>query len=257
MLSLLARRITTSPTTSFAARLAVSAAFAPLTRTFQTTAQRLLPPAATKSKTTKESSSSKKTPKAETKKPAKAKAETVNRVSKEDLPPKRPASPYLIFYAKYRDELTKKHGNDVEKIGNAVTLAKRAGEAWTSMAQEDKQSYYNEYEVMKTQYEKNREKYFNEVDPNVLKEINKNRKSRGMSKLRNPNQTATKPLTPFMRFAVWFRSSPEGRAIMEDKSQSEKPVIRASRTAGERWRKMSDEEKYPYVVAYNRERGAA
>ncbi|KAI6044562.1 hypothetical protein EDC04DRAFT_2889634 [Pisolithus marmoratus] len=138
---------------------------------------------------------------------------------------------------------------------NVVEITKRGGEAWASLTQAEKQPYYDEYEVLKAQHVKAREKYFNELDPSVLKAINKQRKARGKSKIRGlPKQPPL--LSPYMRFASAFRSTAEGNAILQDKTSSELPVLRLGRAAGERWRSMSDDEKFPYVVAYNRDKEA-
>ena len=122
------------------------------------------------------------------------------------------------------------------------------------------QPYYDEFEVRKVQHAKAREQYFKTVDPKVLKEINKKRKERGLSKIRAPTK-GPQHTTPYLRSGGWkvdhhfahprlyrfvssFRSTSEGDAIMKDKSHAEKPVLRLGRAAGERWRNMSDDEKY-------------
>ncbi|KAI6032663.1 hypothetical protein F5J12DRAFT_180517 [Pisolithus orientalis] len=254
MLSLLAQRVSVSLAPRFAAVVPLAR------RTLLTTPQLQFPPLATKSKKTAGSDGSKKaSPRKkstkETRKPTKAKKKSATtRVSKEDLPPKRPSPPYFIFLSKFRKDTLSK-GSLSESETNVVEMTKRGGEAWASLTQAEKQPYFDEYEVLKAQHAKAREKYFNELDPNVLRAINKQRKARGKPKLRGlPKQPAL--LTPYMRFAGAFRTTAEGNAILQDKTNSELPVLRLGRIAGERWRSMSDEEKFPYVVAYNRDKEA-
>ncbi|KAI6000838.1 high mobility group box domain-containing protein [Pisolithus albus] len=250
MLSLLTQRVSISLATRFVV-------VAPLARrTFLTTPQLQFPPLASKDqKATGSDKPQRESPRKrstkEAKEPTKAKGKSSTpRVDKEDLPPKRPTPPYFLFLSKFR--------KDIDSVGslnenNVVEITKRCSEAWASMTQAEKQPYYDEYEVQKSQHVKAKEKYFNELDPNVLKAINKQRKAQGKSKLRGlPKQPAV--LTPYMRFAVAFRSTDEGNAILQDKANPERAILRLGRAAGERWRRMSDEEKYPYVVAYNRDK---
>ncbi|KIM55341.1 hypothetical protein SCLCIDRAFT_1221169 [Scleroderma citrinum Foug A] len=251
MLSSHALRISLrSPST----RLVTPAALA--RRTFLTTALLQSPPAvksvATKKKATITEKKKKQTPAKPAKKAEKPTKHAVD-VSADDLPPKRPNSPYVIFFMKSTKDAFRK---GLQKEGGVVVFAKRAGEAWAAMSTAEKQPYYDEFEVLKEQYLKAREQYFKNVDPKVLSAINKKRKERGLSRIRDPNREPQLP-SPYLRFVSAFRSSPEGDAIMKDKSHPEHPVRRLGRTAGERWRSMSDDEKYPFVVAYNRDKEIA
>lgn len=104
----------------------------------------------------------------------------------------------------------------VKALEGAKTIARRAGQAWASMSQEEKQvgmgfqyaghsidigvqPYYDEYEVTKVQYAKAREKYLRQVSPDVLKAVNQKRKKRGQAPLRRPSQTPRIP-TSFLRW---------------------------------------------------------
>ncbi|KAI6103156.1 high mobility group box domain-containing protein [Pisolithus croceorrhizus] len=250
MLSLLTRRVSVSLATRFVV-------LAPLTRrNFLTTPQLQFPPLATKAKKAtgsdkpKKESPRKKSTK-EPKEPTKARGKSATtRVNKDDLPPKRPTPPYFLFLAKFRKDIDSDGSLNESSV---VEITKRGGEVWASLTQAEKQRYYDEYEVLRSQHIKAREKYFNELDPSVLKAINKQRKARGKPRIRGlPRQPA--PLTPYMRFAVAFRSTDEGNAILQDRASSERPMLRLGRAAGERWRSMSDEEKYPYFVAFKRDK---
>ncbi|KAI6026485.1 hypothetical protein BKA83DRAFT_9148 [Pisolithus microcarpus] len=243
MLSLLTQRVSVSRATCFVV-VAPSAR-----RSFLTTPQLRFPPLASKDKKAtgsdkpKKESPRKKSTK-EPKEPTKAKGKSATtRVDKEDLPPKRPTPPYFIFLSKFR-----KNTDSIGSLNesNVVEITRRCSEAWASLTQGRKA-------VLKSQHLKAKEKYFNELDPSILRAINKQRKARGKPKLRGlPKQPAL--LTPYMRFAVAFRSTDEGNAILQDKTSSERSILRLGRVAGERWRGMSEEEKYPYFVAYNRDK---
>ncbi|KAL4063452.1 hypothetical protein J3A83DRAFT_4379488 [Scleroderma citrinum] len=221
---------------SLAARLVVP--LASTRRTLLTTALLQSPPATTKKPPAKPNKSGKK---------------QAFRVSKDDLPPKRPSTPFVLFFIKHtKDAAT----NGIRKDEPVTVLAKRAGEAWAAMTIAEKQPYFDEHETLKTQYEKAREQYFDNVDPEVLKAINKQRKARGLPRVRGPTKP-THLLSPYMRFMKTFRDSSEGLALLQDKTNPEpRPIIRVSRAAGQRWRNMSDEDKYPFVVAYNRDKEA-
>ncbi|KAL4080094.1 hypothetical protein V8B97DRAFT_2002566 [Scleroderma yunnanense] len=222
---------------SLAARLVVP--LASTRRTLLTTALLQSPPATTKKPPAKPNKSGKK---------------QAFRVSKDDLPPKRPSTPFVLFFIKHtKDAAT----NGIRKDEPVTVLAKRAGEAWAAMTIAEKQPYFDEHETLKTQYEKAREQYFDNVDPEVLKAINKQRKARGLPRVGHVGLGKSQCLPSTTRFMKTFRDSSEGLALLQDKTNPEpRPIIRVSRAAGQRWRNMSDEDKYPFVVAYNRDKEA-
>lgn len=169
---------------------------------------------------------------------------TAMNVSADDLPPKRPNSPYVIFFVKHTKDAFR---NGLQKEGGVIALAKRAGEAWTAMSTAEKQvitrmqattlgcslylitqPYYDESEVLKEQYLKAREQYFTNVDPKVLSAINKKRKERGLSRIRDPNKEPQLP-TPYLRLVEWTRANHYAQFDPPDLSVLSVPVLREMR----------------------------
>ena len=165
-------------------------------------------------------------------------------VSADDLPPKRPNSPYVIFFMKSTKDAFRK---GLQKEGGVVVFAKRAGEAWAAMSTAEKQvitriqattlgyssylitqPYYDEFEVLKEQYLKAREQYFKNVDPKVLSAINKKRKERGLSRIRDPNREPQLP-SPYLRWVEWKWANHCTHLDPPDLSALSVPVLRGMR----------------------------
>lgn len=92
------------------------------------------------------------------------------KIRSEDMPPKRAPGAYTIFYTKF---VAKNVPSSTEHKFNVVAAAKEAASLWNNFSEHEKQAFKDEAETLKAEYEKKKEEYFKNVDPVILKEINK------------------------------------------------------------------------------------
>lgn len=144
------------------------------------------------------------------------------KVNKDGVPaPKRAATPFINFTQWYREELKKK-GLQIPKIAE---FGKECAAKWAQMSEEEKKPFLDAAA-------KDRDRYKREMA--VYKP------ARDSSKPKRPG-------TAFMLFMVDFRKEMAGK-------EPEGGVAALAKLGGERWRKMTEEEKKPYVERQNQER---
>ncbi|KAF8841536.1 hypothetical protein BDN67DRAFT_967125 [Paxillus ammoniavirescens] len=261
VLSLLARHSTLGATATLAARVALPATPSVLTRrTFLATPHFEFPPATTKPEgaktTSKKSTSTKtaekatstkaaKTEKSPTKKGSSAKVAKKDEkpkatIPKKDMPPKRPPGSFLLFFISYLKSQPK-----VKTLEETQALSKRASEVWKTYSIAEKQPFYDEHEVLKEQFKKERIEYFRNTSITTLKEINKSRRARGKLAIRRVTD-APRPITAFLWFVSDFRKSTDGQSILTQTVPGKNHNVQLITAAGERWRSMSAEEQSPY-----------
>ncbi|KIK95015.1 hypothetical protein PAXRUDRAFT_827416 [Paxillus rubicundulus Ve08.2h10] len=245
VLSLLARHLTLGTTSTLAARVAFPAAPSVLTRrTFLATPHPEFPPATKKSDgaktTSKKSTTTKTTKKASSTKNVKKDEKSKVTISKKDLPPKRPPGTFLLFFMSYLKSQPK-----AKTMEETQALAKRASEVWKTYSIAEKQPFYDENEVLKEQFQKERVEYFRNTSITTLKQINKSRRARGKVVVRRVTETP-RPVTAFLRFVSDFRKSTDGQSIMTQTVPGKNHNIQLITAAGERWRSMTAEDQSPY-----------
>ncbi|TFK47323.1 hypothetical protein OE88DRAFT_1666041 [Heliocybe sulcata] len=236
MLSVFSRMVAPKASTM----LALAALKYPTRRTLITTAIRLQPAAgATKAKTAKTTATkrapakstvtkskaktaAKATKAKKTAKPTKAAAPKKKKVAKkpkvvkpprltkEDLPPKGPGTPYIYFYKKYmagvQRPLTMEAVNE---------HAKAAGATWKAMTEQEKQPFHEEYRVAAEQQSKALAEWKENVDPAIVRRINKHRTKLG------------KPKVHAVEIASIWKSLPEAEKQVYVKQAAEKKTAMA------------------------------
>lgn len=93
------------------------------------------------------------------------------RIRAEDKPPKRPPNAFAVFYGRYISKLIASKEPD-SKI-NVLETTPQAVAVWKEMSADEKKVYQDESAELRAAYEKKRDEYFKDVDPAVLRAINK------------------------------------------------------------------------------------
>ncbi|KDQ51894.1 hypothetical protein JAAARDRAFT_210856 [Jaapia argillacea MUCL 33604] len=166
-------------------------------------------------------------------------------IAKEDLPPKKPPGAYMLFGNRYRQ------GLDADTLKDVTKVSKGMAEAWHALSEADKKVYHDENVILRGEYLKARQAYFERIDPTIIQELNKRRKAKGQRRVINPIKNS-RPLTSYIRYIADFRATGEARAI-RDTSGGREMNVKLARAAGASWAAMSDAEKAPYVEAYHKE----
>ncbi|KIL64950.1 hypothetical protein M378DRAFT_198176 [Amanita muscaria Koide BX008] len=159
------------------------------------------------------------------------------------LPPPPPATAYSRFLKDWYSKRPK--SSSPTEIG---TQSKDVAAEWHALSESERQPYIEDYRAEREVYVKERQEWFDNIDPVTLKELNKARTHKGKKQIRNPNRFPSdrKPLTPFFLFAAEYR-----------RGQTEKlGVPEAGRRAGEAWRALSDTEKQHFLDRYKNEMDA-
>ncbi|KZP18525.1 hypothetical protein FIBSPDRAFT_1046208 [Athelia psychrophila] len=166
------------------------------------------------------------------------------KLTKEDMPPKRPGNSYILFLLKYRQGLLGEH----KEVGNLAAVTRDGASMWNTLTEAEKQPFMDDYHRARALYDIERQAYFDNVPSAVLKEINRRRISRGTKKIRVP-QTGTikRVASSFVRFLADFRGTAEAAEIRRtaEGRNASPPIMRA---AGEKWHSTSEEAKAPYVA---------
>ncbi|TFK69985.1 hypothetical protein BDN72DRAFT_878061 [Pluteus cervinus] len=168
------------------------------------------------------------------KKPAKKPVKKPLVVKPNMLPPKKAISPYFRFYQSYLSGLPKP--TSVEEVR---VLASQCAQAWRALSESEKQPYVDAFAVDRIEHDKKRMEWFNNVDPAVLRAINKRKVAKGNRKIikpRNPD-APKRPMTSFFLFANDHRHSIDPSLKTTDKAKK----------LGEAWKSLPAEEKERYA----------
>jgi hypothetical protein len=134
-------------------------------------------------------------------------------------------------------------------------LSKEGAAMWKNLTIAEKQPYYNEFEILKKQYEEKLAEYWKTTSTKTVRNINARRKHEGKSKIhrRQPENADKRPKGPYMRFLEHFRQSDDGKAILEAGSTAVgNGTVNVACKAGELWRAMSASDKAPYTEAFEK-----
>jgi hypothetical protein len=158
-------------------------------------------------------------------------------------PPRIPAGSFFRFSREWFSNRPKS-----KSILEQAELAKECGVAWQSLSEDEKQPYRETARIEREAYSKERRQWLENVDPLVLKGLNKLQAAKGKPRikpLKKQNDNG-RPLNPFLQFTIDFRSE-QGQVV---------PPTEIFRRAGEAWRALSDTERQPYRDRFDNERDA-
>ncbi|TFY57701.1 hypothetical protein EVJ58_g6872 [Rhodofomes roseus] len=156
--------------------------------------------------------------------------QTVKPLTEEDMPPKQPSKPYILFYIEYyRTEPKAPALAAQQQVSNA------AAKAWKAMDDAGRQVYHDRHAELRVDYSKRLQEYFDKTDRETLKRVTLELKASHRSVPRDVNlahgvprflQEQTKTIGP----------APPGM----------RPVELNSKILSERWRALTPEERAPY-----------
>ena len=141
-------------------------------------------------------------------------------------PPRPPANVFGLYYKQYLKQVGRP---DSKLVAN--DRVREASKIWATFSTEQKQvrsfrspffhstliptrvcaylqPYYEEYRALREDYEKKREEYYKNVDPKLLRDMNKARAAKGKPRYHGPrrNPEDRKPLNRFIKFVFLFFS---------------------------------------------------
>ncbi|EPQ51543.1 hypothetical protein GLOTRDRAFT_140950 [Gloeophyllum trabeum ATCC 11539] len=215
------------------------------------TATKAKPKAKPKTKTTTQAKAKAKAPPKAKAKPKVKKVKTDKpRLTQEDLPPKKPPPPYVIFYSRYLNGLPQ----PIRGPSAVLQAARTASGIWKEMSEHEKQAFSDEYRSLLPEYEKAREAYWTKVDPAVVRRINKEKAKDGKRRLRSPvSRRVPNPYALFVK-----ENAAEIRAGLDSNSLTPRQMVGATgKEAAQRWKALSEEEKKRYVDEAKAKREAA
>ncbi|KAI0916548.1 hypothetical protein AcW1_010112 [Taiwanofungus camphoratus] len=172
------------------------------------------------------------------------------KISKEDLPPKRPASAWILYHQEYIKSRGRPKSPD-----ELQSLAKEASVGWKALSDQEKQKYRDESESRLSAYHSSLEEYVKKVDPSIFKAINIQRKAKGQRRINTPAAVTSKipkrPLSPYIQFTLEYRRN------MTATPPSDLHGLDLgrwySKQCGQQWKSMTEEQKKPYYEKYSKE----
>ncbi|KAJ7054091.1 hypothetical protein C8F01DRAFT_1163876 [Mycena amicta] len=162
----------------------------------------------------------------------------VPRVTRAMGPPPYATTPFIFFNMEER-------AKDPSVL--PVARSKQSSVKWQQMSESEKEPYMQRAREAREKARIAREKWFNEVDPLLLRRLNAQRRAKKLPRFRNPNKTDRKPLSPYFQFLVEHRATaaPAGTHPRE-----------VSKAVGALWRALEPSEKEVYVSKAKEEKEA-
>ncbi|CAG8493899.1 7696_t:CDS:2 [Acaulospora colombiana] len=157
--------------------------------------------------------------------------------------PKRPASPYNLFFTEYY----KKKKDDSPNL-KLTEIAKLGGDNWRNMPDDQKNVYNERYKKAKSQYDEEYQKWRESLSPKVIALENKRRrieKAAGRSNqrpLKDP-KAPKRPRSSYLQFAM------ENMAEYKDLKVTER-----SKAIAQKWKALSPDERKPFEELYVKEK---
>ncbi|KAI0916550.1 hypothetical protein AcV5_003006 [Taiwanofungus camphoratus] len=195
------------------------------------------------------------------------------KISKEDLPPKRPASAWILYHQEYIKSRGRPKSPD-----ELQSLAKEASVGWKALSDQEKQKYRDESESRLSAYHSSLEEYVKKVDPSIFKAINIQRKAKGQRRINTPAAVTSKipkrPLSPYIQFVFitflvgckstrhLYAISPHRFTLEYRRNMTATPPSDLhgldlgrwySKQCGQQWKSMTEEQKKPYYEKYSKE----
>ncbi|KAL9709522.1 hypothetical protein Ac2012v2_007261 [Leucoagaricus gongylophorus] len=151
------------------------------------------------------------------------------------VPPRPNPSPWTLFI--------KGHMNNAGKpIQEAQSAVKKLAVEWKSMTPAQQRPYYDQAREQSEEIAKKFEEWRTNVDPLILREINKRRKLKGLPRILPSRTGERKPKPPFLLYIQDFQKQ-------QDSSVT---YVETLKQAGAAWRKLSEEKKATYLQAYKK-----
>lgn len=145
--------------------------------------------------------------------------------------PKKPQASYFLFINEKRESIQKELGcTDLPKV------AKRAGELWKSLSEEDKKPYETKHKALKEQFEKDMEEFTK--NGGVVEKKAKKGTADKVKKIKDEHA----PKKPQSGYFIFVNEKREDIF----KENEDKNFGKMAKRAGELWKAMSEAEKEPY-----------
>jgi len=145
--------------------------------------------------------------------------------------PKKPQASYFLFINEKRESIQKELGcKDLPKV------AKRAGELWKSLSEEDKKPYEAKHKALKEQFEKDMEEFTK--NGGVVEKKAKKGKADKVKKIKDEHA----PKKPQSGYFIFVNEKREDIF----KENKDKNFGKMAKRAGELWKSLSEAEKEPY-----------
>ncbi|EFC49119.1 hypothetical protein NAEGRDRAFT_82958 [Naegleria gruberi] len=156
--------------------------------------------------------------------------------------PKKPKTGYFLFCDEHREAAKAKTG---EKK-SASEVSKVLGEMWNSLSDEQKKPYNDKYKKSLDGYNAQMEEYkknkpSSEDEEESDSDGEKKKRKRGSKKAKKDKDAPKRPLTSYMIFSQEMR-----KKLLEEDSTLK--VTEVAKKVGALWKKMSDEQKKPYIA---------
>lgn len=171
----------------------------------------------------------------------KAKAKQRIAIKSEDRPPKNPGSHYTVWMSDWIRTQPK-----VDSLPAAQNLVREGAQAWHNVSEDDKQKYREKFEDIKAEYLQRVQKWRETIKPAVLREMNRRRAEKGLSRIRG--RPTGRPAPSFFRYFQEVRQD-----FLRTQETNNEYLKALGNKAASQWRAMSEDEKAKYRDAANAE----
>ncbi|KAF8269446.1 hypothetical protein EI94DRAFT_1725291 [Lactarius quietus] len=166
--------------------------------------------------------------------PSRLRVKRLVTINPKDLPPKHPGSAYTTW---------------PDSLLAAQNRMREGAQIWHTVSEYDKQQTREKHEGIKAEYERRMQEWRETINPSVLRELNRRRVDKGLSRIRGPSTGY--PLSGFLRFFREVReNTPRTQEVYRDHFKE------VAALAGKQWKAMSEEEKAKYNGPANAELAA-
>lgn len=166
------------------------------------------------------------------------------------LKPKKPLTPYFRFLKEVRPQVVAKNPKAL-----MPELMRLVGKQWETVDESVKQKYQEEWLMEKEIYEKENSKYQSKLTPSQMEDLKAARQERVDSRERRLHKKKNRELNKPKKAATAFF-----RYMKDEKARNPPPQTERHtefvRKVSEKWNKLSDKEKKPYVDAFEKDNTA-
>ncbi|KAF7760262.1 transcriptional regulator family: HMG [Agaricus bisporus var. burnettii] len=156
------------------------------------------------------------------------------------VPTRRPAGGYLTFVAEQFAKQPK-----VSTSEGARERTRNIAAQWRTLTEQEQQAYKDKATEAGKKVKADFETWIENLDPAILREINRRRKARGKQKIRAPSKGPKGPVPAFLQFLGDFKADNPNLAIKE-----------LGKEGGVAWRQLPQARKDVYLLAYRNARKA-
>ncbi|KAI0251010.1 hypothetical protein BJV78DRAFT_1213722 [Lactifluus subvellereus] len=155
-------------------------------------------------------------------------------IKSQDRPPKAPGSAYTLWFTDWCRSQPKSESREA-----AQNNVKQGAQIWSTVSDYDKQRYQEKFNSLRAEYVRRIEEWREHVDPVILRELNRRRVAKGLSRIRGPR--TGRPMPGFFRY---FQRIREEYPRTEDDQKAYFKAV-AGWASGQ-WKALSDAEKAKY-----------